>query len=1355
MTASAWDRAGKFSRSLFLFFGPTIRTGAKRALTSDDLDPIASIDDVHALNAKFSRVWAARRPRAVTHPSRRGTLLFGTVVRAFKGRILWTALLAAGETGIRLVQPVLLKELLRAMQDERMDGGDATRTFLFWDLSHVDAMVVIVALLAFCIFALSMVHHALFFGNQRNGFQFRQVLTFAANQKLLRVHGRELSKSTTGKIVSLLSNDVAKMDRFSEFAHFLWASPLLVAVVLVMLIREVGAPAALAGILLIVLVFPLNAFLATRFTAKRDKTASKTDERVKLISQLLSGILAVKMYAWETPSAARVADVRREEMSSIRGANFLRGLNQVFFFVSPVVAALATFLIASVMDKDLEPSSVFPVLAYLNLTRIFVNVYYAFAVESSSEGMASLARIEHFLLMADSERAGVLDTDNADEDSERPLVVLSDAAFAWDKDDDDVPDVLGLAADDNASSSPSSASPSRTSHAVGRLNDISLTVSPGETVVVVGAVGQGKSSLLHAILGEMTHEAGEAHRTQSISYAGQEPWIMSGTVRENITFGCDYDAAWYDKVLDATQLKKDLLSFADGDRTPIGERGVTLSGGQKARLALARAVYRRAALTLLDDPLSAVDPRVGHRLMENCIGGLMRDHAVVLVTHQVQMVRSFADRVVVMDNGTIAADDTFDNVDELGLLDNVLDDDEDDDDEEDDEDEQASSETSSSEDDGGSSTSSSSASTSASSTSSTSSTDLSSSTHEPVNSVIVTEDQETGTVNYKVYTNYIRRMGTFGFICTTLFMAVNQATYVMADWTLSQWSNARDEGDTSRSDGFFQTWLAIFVAVTVVICLLRTLAFFVLAGRASTRLHDDMFNAVLHAPLSFFHANPSGRILNRFSKDAFLIDEMLPMTFFDVIQLSFIYVGALVLIFTALPWAVASVPPLGVLFIHLRSRFLATGREVKRLESVSRSPVFSQLGETFKGLTTIHALAREDGFDAAFLVKLNENGRAHFAYLCAGRWLGSRLDLMTALFYTITLVLAVALRDSLTPASVGLTLAYSVNLTGFLQFLVRQSAELENVFTSVERCDHYVRLEPEADDEAVKPAAAWPPKGVIEFADVTARYRETLDDVLTRVSFKLGAGQKMAVVGRTGSGKSTTILTLWRLLGLREGTIRIDGVDTSTVPLEQLRRSLAIIPQTPTLFSGSLRFNLDPFTEYSDEDIMAALDLAQLGDYVRQLPRALDSLVTEDGANFSVGQRQLICLARALLRRPPIVVLDEATSNVDHKTDRLIQIALRRQFRSATAIVVAHRISTIIDLDVVLVLQDGHVAEFGRPVDLLDDASSLFAQMVEDTGEASVLRARARRAADGLLDVAELVPDSESSSAAPSSSSSS
>uniref|UniRef100_A0A4W6DMY3 ATP-binding cassette, sub-family C (CFTR/MRP), member 4 n=1 Tax=Lates calcarifer TaxID=8187 RepID=A0A4W6DMY3_LATCA len=1114
------------------------------------------------------------------------------------------------------------------------------------------------------------------------------VLGFFTLVEALCLSSSAMGKTTTGQIVNLLSNDVNKFDDVTIFLHFLWVGPLQAAVVVGLLWLEIG-PSCLAGMVVLMFLMPVQTLFGRLFSKFRSKTAVLTDSRIRTMNEVVSGIRIIKMYAWEKPFAALVSEVRRKEISKIMSSSYLRGLNMASFFCASKIIVFITFTLYVLLGNTISASRVFVTVSLYTAVRLTVTLFFPSAIEKLFESRVSIRRIQEFLMLDEITKGS---TALPQEEKKDASVEIQDLFCYWDKSLD---------------------APS--------LQNISLTLNSNQLLAVIGPVGAGKSSLLSSILGELPTEKGVLKVKGQLTYAAQQPWVFPGTIRSNILFGKELNTQKYEKVIRACALKRDLELLPDGDLTLIGDRGATLSGGQKARVNLARAVYQEADIYLLDDPLSAVDAEVGRHLFEQCICGLLKNKPRILVTHQLQYLKA-ADQILVLKEGHMVAKGTYMELQRSGVdFTSLLKKEEEEEQQLPPSDVPTRSRTLSQN----------SVLSQSSSVQSVKDGDQLpvelSSQAEPVQTV-VEESRAEGTIGVSLYVKFLRA----GASIFTLIISLS-TSYIMQDWWLAYWSKLGDYNSTIIHNGQNITkeldtafYLGVYgglTAAVIVFGFMRNLLLFNVLVRCAQALHNCMFNSILRTPVRFFDINPIGRVLNRFSKDIGQLDSNLPWTFVDFIQVFLQILGVIAVSASVIPWILIPVLPLLLIFLYLRRYFLQTSRDIKRLESTTRSPVFSHLSSSLQGLWTIRAFGAEERFQKAFDAHQDLHSAAWFLFLTTSRWFAVRLDGICSIFVTIVTAGCwlcgfgsdlLHHTDGHVPVGVSLVL---FGLTSWSLSSVCACVCCCLQMTSVERVVEYTELENEAPWETQKrPPPDWPSKGLVTFDHINFSYSSNGPLVLQDLKAMFRPKEKVGIVGRTGAGKSSLVSALFRLAE-PQGKIYIDGVLTSEIGLHDLRQKMSIIPQDPVLFTGSMRKNLDPFNQHTDEELWNALQEVQLKSVVEELPGKLETVLAESGSNFSVGQRQLVCLARAILRKNRILIIDEATANVDPRTDELIQKTIRDKFRECTVLTIAHRLNTIIDSDRILVLDAGKIHAYDEPYTLLQDPECVFYKMVQQTGK--------------------------------------
>ncbi|XP_067139263.1 multidrug resistance-associated protein 1-like [Centruroides vittatus] len=1115
--------------------------------------------------------------------------------------------------------------------------------------------------------------------------QVKSALISAVYRKSLKISSSTRRKYTVGELVNLMAVDAERLFQLSMFFSLIWGAPLRVFLTIVFLWQYLG-PSCLAGVAVMGLMLPITAIIANKNRIVQEKQMIAKDDRLKFMNEILSGIKVLKLYAWEEPFMDRITDIRNKEVSLLKKFSYFNASVSFVWGCSPFLIAVSSFVtFVMVDDKNiLDPATAFVSLTLFNMLR-FSLVMIPDLISNLIQTRVSLRRLHEFLISEELDPDCVGKYPDLDD-----TITVREANFTWSKDEQPV------------------------------LKDINLKVKTGQLLAVVGQVGSGKSSLLSAILGEMYNIKGKVDLVGETAYVPQQAWIQNATLQQNILFMRRYDSALYDEILDNCSLRPDLEILSGGDQIEIGEKGVNLSGGQKQRVSLARAVYQNADIYLLDDPLSAVDSHVGKHIFQHVIGpkGMLKSKTRVLVTHAVSVLPE-VDMIVVLKDGKIQEMGTYKELLEKGgsfaeflqehlRTENVVTDKEN----EETDPKIPISRTTSLE-------------RSISrqfSTLSQRSESKELTVVNPISGQLIEEEKmEIGKVKTAIYLKYLKHIGLQFTIPIVVSYILYQGFEIGSNLWLSVWSEDEPLPNGLQNIPLRNTRIIIYAIFGVVEGIAMLVGAMLLAAgtmRASGILHRRMLDYVMRAPMYFFDTTPLGRILNRFGKDIDVVDTQIPLCFDSWIYCFLSVLGTLIIISINSPLFVVSVIPIIIFYYFLQMMYLATSRQLKRMESVTRSPIYNNFSETINGVSSIRAYRVQKHFTNRADERVDVNQTCYFHSLAVNRWLGIRLEFLGSFILLATALLVVWARDDMDSGIVGLNLSYALGVTESFTWLVRMSAELETKIVSVERIDEYSQLESEAPWylPSNKPDKIWPPTGKISFLNYSTRYRKGLDLVLKRINLNVEPQEKVGVVGRTGAGKSSLTLALFRIIEASGGAIVIDGIDISGIGLHDLRSKLTIIPQDPVLYTGSLRMNLDPLQEFTDDDIWTALEHAHLKSYVVTLSEGLDHTVSEGGENLSVGQRQLACLARALLRKTNILVLDEATAAIDLETDKLIQNTIRKEFSHCTVITIAHRLHTIMDSDRVIVLENGRIVENGNPDVLLQNSQTMFHSMAKDAG---------------------------------------
>ncbi|XP_036338640.1 probable multidrug resistance-associated protein lethal(2)03659 [Rhagoletis pomonella] len=1109
------------------------------------------------------------------------------------------------EITLHTFQPLFLGELVSYFSEGQTDISDQH--------AYLAATGIVL-----CSLTASLCFHPFMFFLFKTGTAIRVACAGLIYRKCLRSSVTSDNSGMSGFAISVLSTDLTQFDTTFYFFHDLWKGPIEACVFGYVMYMQIGWP-AIVGIAAIAAFIPLQAWAAKAAAKFRHRFSKFGDDRVKLMNEIITAIQVIKMYAWEKSFAMLVANLRKKEIRAIRGTMNIYAGMQCTNMISKF--ALFLSLVAYVYTGDIiTAKKVFIVSSYYDALNDSLLHFWPLSVTTWAETFVCARRIVTFLKQSEDPADGGIENFAVDIDTtekgnflgrvHNPSapekgVILRNLSASWDRAEFE----------------------KRRHH----ITDVSFRIRPGQFVGIVGNVGAGKSTVLYAILGELEIAKGSLEVNGSISYAPQEAWIFEASIRDNICFVEPYDAQRYKDVIQACELERDLQLLPYGDSTIVGERGISLSGGQKARISLARAVYRQADIYIFDDPLSAVDAQVAKRLLRNCFLDYLSTKVRIMVTHRVYNLKE-ADWVVLMESGSIEVQGTYEVLEQkiskrLSL------------------------------------------------------------TQEEVEkrpkllhaeSVMVKaaeeetekvelpndtgldrkEQQMQGSVHFHTYATYFRalRMPWLILMIFALFILARGCQAVM-DIFIARWATWEESQPQlhETSEVFSKKRMNIVLIYTglmlgtLILYVVRTFGFFYICLAISLRLHDYLFNGIIRARMRFFNTNASGRILNRFSSDIANIDISLPQAMLDSYSFYMNIIAVLTIVAFANYWLLIPAFVMIALLYLCRGLYINASRSLKRIESMTRSPVYSHTNQTFQGLTTIRALKASSHLDNEFHFHQNTNTSALFLYVSVNRAFAFWTDLICVLYIIAVTFSFLVIDTEFYSGDVGLAITQSMTLIIMCQWGMRQTAEMENNMTSVERVVEYAELPSEPALEtrtSMLLPQTWPSAGELRFKDVYLRYTEQGEPVLRGLNFAIQSMEKIGIVGRTGAGKSSIIQAIFRL-AINEGSIVIDDIDIGTLGLHDLRSRIAIIPQDPVLFSGTMRYNLDPLEEKVDEELWRALEDVKLKPYVSSLEGGLNCRMHDGGSNFSMGQRQLVCMARAILRRNKVLIMDEATANVD------------------------------------------------------------------------------------------------------------
>ncbi|CAK7894389.1 ATP-dependent bile acid permease [[Candida] anglica] len=1161
-----------------------------------------------------------------------------------------------------------------------------------------------------------------------------------------------------GAIINLMAIDAFKVSEICGYLHFFVGSILMIFICIYLLYGLLGW-SALVGATSIVALLPLNYKIASYFAQMQKKMLTITDKRIQKMNETFQSIRIIKFFAWEDKFYDSIMEVRSKELHKLKVRLAAWSAGAFVWFITPTLITLLSFYCYTIIEgKVLTAPIAFTSLSLFTLLRSPLD-QLSDMTSIVLQSKVSLDRVDDFLNEEESSKYEQLGQEAG---PNSPYIGFENATFSWN-------------------------SKAETDF---KLKDLNVDFKAGKLNVVIGPTGAGKTSLLLALLGEMELTAGKVFLpgiiprdeliidprtglTESVAYCSQAAWLLNDTIKSNIVFAAPFNQDRYDKVIEACGLKRDLEILSAGDATEIGEKGITLSGGQKQRVSLARALYSNSRHVLLDDCLSAVDSHTSLWIYENCISGpLMQGRTCILVSHNVALTVQKAEWIVVMENGRVKSQGEPESLLASGDLgdDDMI---------------KTSVMNSRSQsttnlqslDDKNADLKAKGAAIEAKLKAATA--------NDPVEEEVKTdgklveeEAKSDGVVDFKVYAGYAKVFGGWPMWSFLLAVfAISQGVYMLQSLWLRSWSlhsglsSTKDAAiamaqvssvydvsevasspivrvfsgglqlvsttvstlETMKEEKSALYYIAVYgiigVIYSVTACL-RVLVTFFSGVRASNRIFKQVLSTVLKAKLRFFDKTPQGRIMNRFSKDIEAVDQELTPFAEGVFACVVQCVSTLVLITAITPGFLIFALIVSFLYYLVGLFYVSVSRELKRFESITKSPIHQHFSESLNGVATIRAYGVESRFMKQNLQAIDNNNRPFFYLWVANRWLSFRVDAVGSLVMFFSGIFVLTSVGKIDAGLAGLSLSYAIAFSESALWIVRLYANVEMNMNSVERLQEYCEIEQEPPYEIPEtaPRASWPEKGEISVKDVSLRYAPELPRVIKNVSFDVQPCNKIGIVGRTGAGKSTIITAFFRFIDPETGSILIDGVDITKIGLRNLRQAITIIPQDPTLFTGTIKSNLDPFSQYTDAQIFEALRRVNLIGADETLESAeagenqnkflnLDSPVTEGGGNLSQGQRQLMCLGRSLLKSPKVILLDEATASIDYKSDAMIQQTIREEFSGSTILTIAHRLRSIIDYDKILVMDAGKVVEYEDPYKLIADKSSLFYSMCENSGE--------------------------------------
>eukprot|EP01080_Neovahlkampfia_damariscottae_P012239 gene12239-5825_t len=1216
------DEASIFALLTFSFVDFFIWNGLFSDPKATDIPELSQQDTCEVQMKNFGKIWKEQKKKSLLR-----TLLKNNIWRIVEsGIIFFTVLL------IQITTPILLNNFFKFLSDAFNGTGQIS----------------IGIGLTCSIFFLSLLKITLecqyYFVLGRSDVRIKNGLKSICYQKLFSLKPKSRQKYDVGMITNLLNIDSHSIGRMIYVIHDIWNIPLLILLSLSLSFYYVGYSSFIAFFFML-LMTPVTFFIGKIISTQTSRILESKDRRTKLMSEILKGIRVIKLFSWEDAFSKKISELREIEYQQILVLGFLESIQFLIVSMVPILSSVATFSFLSYHDPAfLTSANVFTVLSILNRMRdALLRVPYF--ITATSKGFSSVNRIQEFLYTDLIIEETTVKDETIIENSNQ-MIKIENGTFSWDLNP--------------------------------VLQNLNFIANKGELISIIGSVNSGKSSFLKSIFGEVPKVKGNLFLHGSISYCSQDYWILNRTIRENIVLDKPFDEEKYETILEVCGLMSDLSNMPNGDRTELGTNGFNISGGQKARIQLARCCYQDSDIYLLDSPLSALDPKVSQFIFKNCILGYLKEKTILFVSYDLQYLK-YSDKVLIFDNGIISSFGTYDELmesnEEFNLLikeksENLM------------------------------------------LESEEKYTEPEKHLEIPIEKLVVEETKTVGGINFGVVITYFKGFSMITLSTILFFGILNQLSKVLMDVWLSIWSSHLIQPEAPL---FF--YLMTYSGLSIyVVCSAYVMSLSILIGSiwSANKLHSMMLSRIFRASITFFDQNPVGRILNRFSKDQNTIDLQMPTNLLNAFVSLLQILSVFILITCIIPVFSFLIIPIWLLYFIWQQLYRISSREISRFKAVANSPVLNHITETVNGYPSIRAFDLKYKFMEKHQENVNNYAKFEFFSAILARWLAFRLELTGTVVIFCTLIFSIIFSKSISPALFALSITYAFSLTHTFNWLIKVITSLEQDIISVERILEYSEITEELPEiiHHTKPKfESWPSKGEIKFKHVNANYRHNLPLCLRDISLTIQGSEKIGVIGRTGSGKSSFVNSLFRTTELVNGKIEIDGIDISTIGLKDLRNQITIIPQDPTLFSLSIRENIDPTEEFEDNKLWDVLQKCHLKELVESLPLQLDSTLEDGGTQLSVGNRQLFCLCRALLKKTKIVIFDEVTSNVDVETEKIIQQTIQNEFSQSTVITIAHRLDNVINSSRILILQNGKVLAFDSPELLFDSKQEILSDI--------------------------------------------
>jgi len=1284
------------SRAFFFWVTNIIRRGNEETFQQTMHYDLREYEECGSISNRFISTWRQ-------HLQVKYSFIYAQFL-SFKSQILQTQLLAFLNTLFNFTGPVLVSQIIGYTESEDATTYDGIRLIFFFILSRC----IIISLNAQSAQLNSLLQAKIVKGTR--SLVFSKVLAFPLKRS---------QEYSSGAVLNFMLVDSENASRIFVILPQLVQLPVMIILGIYTVYISVGL--AFIGVAITIIIVAFLMSLLTKATNKYQKEImAKKDIRTKRTTEILTGIKYVKMSGLESKFLNIIGKDRENELIVWAKRYTIATLRMFLTWLTPTMLNLSVFGSYILLGEELTSRKAFVVVSTLMIIQgpIFG---LGHLINEVLNAKVALDRIQNFLAADDIDTSYIKHSQITHPDI---ALKLTNGTFSWLDDEakpkDDSPKKAPVDLENGSAGIKKKTEPI--------LKDLNIEIKTGSFVAILGDVGSGKSSLFHALFGEMKPDAIAKPKIEingNVAYLSQKPWVINDTVKNNILFERPYDADAYKEAIRGSCLEQDLKSLIKRDETEIGEKGVNLSGGQKARIALARAIYANKDIYLLDDPLSAVDAHVGKFILEECLAGQLKEKTRVLVTHKIESLK-YVDYIYIFKGGKVVAEGDLNTISNNSYYQEI---------EEKSSKKQDKPEDNSSPTDsptrkagrggarGGGSRggrggsrmgdSSSRAQAAVESLPKKSSVYEKEDQKQLYDKLMLNEDRNVGALGIKAWKDFFTYFGDRGYFGTLLFVIILWITLKTGgDFWLAHWSE-NGSTDQEHSNAYYYGIYAFLGVSSGFLVYVRLKMVFFRSLDVNRRLHNEMFAKVIRAPVNlFFDRVPLGRLVNRFTADLQIFDFSVPFQLGTLLYLPFnLFSRFLVCFFVGTAW----VFPLAAFFFYIGFRiqqtYLNVYREVFRLSRITSSPVTSLFTESLDGLTHIRSANYQDQFMKKYFNRQNENMKNQILLSALQGWFSFRINMASFVIIGPTIAAAILFSKGSNNGLIGLLITYLLDLNNNLIQVLQTFSNFESNLISFERCKAFTEVDTEKSHNTMVPLAnydhySWPNHGEIEVKNYFTKYRPTLPYVLKDISFKIHPSEKIGVVGRTGSGKSTLFLSLLRIIEPQSGKVYIDGVDIAEMGLDDLRTKITIIPQDPLLYKGTVRSNLDLLEEYSDLQVWKALEKVCLKQKFQEV--GLNSEIKEGGENLSAGEKQLMCIGRAILKKNKIILIDEATSSIDSVTEEAILASIRENFKDCTVITIAHRLKTIIESDRVLYLANGEVLEYDTPNALLENEHSNF-----------------------------------------------